>query len=109
LSTKKWPICSAAPQSEMIGQPLFAFMDAEGIAIAQVSLNRRREGIREQLDFKFRRRDGSDLWAMVSTNSLADKQGRYVGALAMVPTLPIASKQKPPCNSRKPNFDRSTN
>ena len=69
---------------EMIGQPLFAFMDAEGIAIAQISLKRRREGIGEQLDFKFRRRDGRDLWAMVSTNSLADKQGRYVGALAMV-------------------------
>ena len=69
---------------EMIGQPLFAFMDAEGSAIAQANLERRREGIREQHDFKFRRRDGSDLWAMVSTNSLADKQGRYVGALAMV-------------------------
>ncbi|MEG4499311.1 PAS domain S-box protein [Microcoleus sp. F10-C6] len=69
---------------EMIGASLFNFMDAEGIAIAQISLERRREGIREQLDLKFRRRDGSDLWAMVSTNSLADKQGRYVGALAMV-------------------------
>ncbi|MEG4082478.1 PAS domain S-box protein [Microcoleus sp. POL10_C6] len=69
---------------EMIGESLFAFMDAEGMAIAQISLDRRREGIREQLDFKFRRRDGRDLWAMVSTNSLADKQGRYVGALAMV-------------------------
>ncbi|MBD1886022.1 PAS domain S-box protein [Microcoleus vaginatus] len=69
---------------EMIGKSLFAFMDAEGMALAQVSLERRREGIREQLDFKFLRRDGSDLWAMVSTNSLADKQGRYVGALAMV-------------------------
>ncbi|MEG4857470.1 PAS domain S-box protein [Microcoleus sp. K1-B6] len=69
---------------EMIGQPLFAFMDAEGMAIAQISLDRRRKGIREQHDFKFRRRDGRDLWAMVSTNSLADKQGRYVGALAMV-------------------------
>ncbi|MEG4167602.1 MULTISPECIES: PAS domain S-box protein [unclassified Microcoleus] len=69
---------------EMIGQSLFAFMDAEGRAIAQISLKRRREGIREQLDFKFRRRDGRNLWAMVSTNSLVDKQGRYVGALAMV-------------------------
>ncbi|MEG4337129.1 PAS domain S-box protein [Microcoleus sp. D3_18_C2] len=69
---------------EMIGKSLFAFMDAEGIAIAQISLERRREGIREQLDFKFRSRDGRDLWAMVSTNSLVDKQGRYMGALAMV-------------------------
>jgi len=69
---------------EMIGESLFAFMDAEGMAIAQVNLDRRSQGISEQHDFKFLRRDGSDLWAMVSTNSLADKQGRYVGALAMV-------------------------
>ncbi|PSB36146.1 histidine kinase, partial [filamentous cyanobacterium Phorm 46] len=69
---------------ETIGQPLFAFMDAEGMAIAEANLNRRREGIREQHDFKFLRRDGSDLWAIVSSNPLSDKQGRYVGALAMV-------------------------
>ncbi len=69
---------------ETIGQPLFAFMDAEGMAIAEANLDRRREGIREQHDFKFRRRDGSDLWAIVSTNSLSDKEGRYIGALAMV-------------------------
>lgn len=69
---------------EAIGKPLFAFMDAEGIAIAQANLNRRSQGIREQHDFKFLRRDGSDLWAMLSTNPLPDKEGRYVGALAMV-------------------------
>ncbi|MCY7381933.1 MAG: PAS domain S-box protein [Microcoleus sp. CAN_BIN18] len=69
---------------EMIGQPLFAFMDVEGIAIAEASLNRRSQGISEQHDFKFLRRDGSDLWAMVSTNPLPDKEGRYIGVLAMV-------------------------
>ncbi|MEG3847704.1 PAS domain S-box protein [Microcoleus sp. herbarium19] len=69
---------------ETIGQTLFAFMDAEGVAIAEANLNRRREGIREQHDFKFRRRDGSELWAIVSSNPLSDKQGRYAGALAMV-------------------------
>ncbi|WP_293148995.1 MULTISPECIES: PAS domain S-box protein [unclassified Microcoleus] len=69
---------------EAIGQSLFAFMDAEGIAIAQANLNRRSQGIREQHDFKFLRRDGSELWAMLSTNPLPDKEGRYIGALAMV-------------------------
>lgn len=69
---------------ETIGQPLFAFMDEEGMAIAGANLNRRREGIREQHDFKFLRQDGSELWAIVSSNPLSDKQGRYVGALAMV-------------------------
>jgi PAS domain S-box-containing protein len=69
---------------EAIGQSLFAFMDAEGIAIAQAILNRHRQGISEQLDFKFLRRDGSELWTMVSINPLPDKEGRYIGALAMV-------------------------
>ncbi len=69
---------------ETIGQPLFAFMDAEGRAIAEANLARRRQGIREQHDFKFLRRDGSELWAIVSSNPLSDKQGRYAGALAMV-------------------------
>ncbi|WP_293125962.1 PAS domain S-box protein [Microcoleus sp. bin38.metabat.b11b12b14.051] len=74
----------ATSAEEMIGQPLFAFMNAEGIAIAQANLSRRSQGIREQHDFKFLRRDGSDLWAIVSSNPLFDKDGGYVGALAMV-------------------------
>ncbi|MBE9186398.1 PAS domain S-box protein [Microcoleus sp. LEGE 07076] len=69
---------------ETIGESVFSFMDAEGIAIAQSIVNRHRQAINEQLDFKFLRRDGSDLWAMVSTNPLPDKQGRYIGSLAMV-------------------------
>ena len=77
---------------ETIGEPLFAFMDAEGMAIARANLNRRNQGIREQHDFKFLRRDGSDLWAIVSSNPLSDKQGRYVGALAMVADI-TARKQ----------------
>jgi PAS domain S-box-containing protein len=69
---------------EMIGKPLFGFMDEEGIAIAQKNLERRQQGIAEQHDFKFRRKDGKDLWAMLSTNPLFDSKNRYLGALAMV-------------------------
>ncbi|MBE9120695.1 PAS domain S-box protein [Tychonema sp. LEGE 07199] len=82
----------ACTVEEMLGQSLFAFMDAEGIAIAEANLTRRREGINEKHDFKFLRRDGSDLWAMVSTNAFSDKEGRYVGALAMVADI-TARKQ----------------
>jgi PAS domain S-box-containing protein len=69
---------------EMMGQTLFAFMDEEGITICEANLERRRQGIREQHDFKFRRRDGSALWAILSSNPMSDKQGRYIGALAMI-------------------------
>jgi PAS domain S-box-containing protein len=69
---------------EITGKPLFAFMDEEGIAIAEANVERRRQGMREQHDFKFRRRDGSALWAIVSSNPMSDKQGRYIGVLAML-------------------------
>ena len=69
---------------EMIGIALFAFMDEEGRVLAEANFERRRQGISEQHDFKFRRRDGSALWALLSTNPIIDEQGTFLGALAMV-------------------------
>jgi PAS domain S-box-containing protein len=70
--------------AEMQGKPLLAFMDQEGRAIAQNNIARRQQGIKEQHDFKFRRKNGSDLWAMVSTNPVFDHEGKYAGALGMI-------------------------
>jgi two-component system, NtrC family, sensor kinase len=69
---------------EMVGMPLFAFMDAQEQAIAAEKLERRRQGISEQHDFKFRRKDGSELWALVSTNPILNATGQFVGALGMI-------------------------
>ena len=69
---------------EIIGKSLFAFMDAEGISIARANLKRQRLGMGEQYDFKFRCRDGRDLWAIVSASTLFDKQGRYAGSFSML-------------------------
>jgi diguanylate cyclase (GGDEF)-like protein/PAS domain S-box-containing protein len=69
---------------EMQGQSLFAFMDEEGMAIASTYIDRRRQGISESHDFKFRRKDGSDLWTIVSTNPIFDRAGQYVGSLGML-------------------------
>jgi diguanylate cyclase (GGDEF)-like protein/PAS domain S-box-containing protein len=69
---------------EMLGETLFSFMDEEGIAITNRCLERRRQGISEAHDFKFRRKDGTELWAIVSTAPLFDPEGNYAGALGMV-------------------------
>jgi PAS domain S-box-containing protein len=69
---------------EMLGRPVYDFTDDEGRVIAEASRDRRRRGIRERLDFKLQRRDGSALWALMSTGPILDEQGRYTGALAMV-------------------------
>ncbi|MFB2977200.1 PAS domain S-box protein [Microseira sp. BLCC-F43] len=70
--------------AETIGQPIFNFMDEEYIAYASQYLERRRQGIEEQHDFKFRRQDGSDLWAIVSGNPLQNEKGEFIGALATI-------------------------
>ncbi len=64
---------------EMLGEPLVAFMDEKGIAIAKTKLEQRR-----QQDFKFTCKDGSDLWAIVSTNPIYDTTGKYAGTLGMI-------------------------
>ena len=69
---------------EMLGKSLLTFMDDEWRAVAETHLKRRHEGVQEQHDFRFRRKDGTELWAIVSTNPLFDEEGRYAGALAMI-------------------------
>lgn len=69
---------------EMLGAELSDFMDAEGRIISDRNVERRRRGISEQHEFKFQRKDGSPLWAHLSTNPIQDAEGNYVGALAMV-------------------------
>ncbi|MBD2095914.1 EAL domain-containing protein [Trichocoleus sp. FACHB-591] len=69
---------------EMLGQPLFAFMDEEGQALAKLYLERRQQGIPEMHDFKFCRKDGTTVWTMLSTAPLFDEQSNYIGALGML-------------------------
>lgn len=70
--------------NEMIGQPLVAFLDDEGSALATRNLERRRQGIQEHHDFCFKHKDGKEIWTLLATNPLYDEDGNYVGALAMV-------------------------
>ena len=68
----------------MTGRSLFEFMDEEGQAQAAANVERRRQNIAEQHDFKFQRKDGSGLWTIVETSPIFDQNGQYAGALAMV-------------------------
>jgi PAS domain S-box-containing protein len=69
---------------EMIGKTLYSFMDETGLPAATNQVERRHQVISEQHDFKFKRKDGSDLWAIFTTTTILDAAGRYAGALGMV-------------------------
>jgi PAS domain S-box-containing protein len=69
---------------EMLGRPIDDFLDDEGRAMLGKLIERRKEGIAEQFEFKYLRKDGSDLWALVSTNPITNADGAYVGAVALL-------------------------
>jgi PAS domain S-box-containing protein len=71
-------------ENEMMSRNLFDFLDSEAKGGAAASLERRRQGIDEEFDFRFKRKDGTDLWALLETSSLIDVKNNYVGTLAML-------------------------
>ncbi len=75
------------PADEMIGRPLHDFIAEERRREANVNLERRASGISERHEFCFRRKDGTELWTIMSTSPLTDEAGNHVGGLAVVADL----------------------
>jgi len=69
---------------DMTGRSTLDFMGAEAAKEAARLMDRRRAGISEQFDFPFLRKDGTELWGIVSTTPMLDERGQFSGALGMV-------------------------
>ena len=69
---------------EFLAASFSTFMDEEGLATSHRNQERRREGIKENFEFKFRRKDGSDLFTLVAATPLTNETGAYSGTLAMI-------------------------
>jgi len=66
---------------EIVGRTLFDFLDDQARALARLVHGRGGMGFVDTYDFRFRRRDGADLWAVVSATSLP---GPESGVLVML-------------------------
>ena len=69
---------------EILDRSIFEFMDEEVRSEAMRNFERRKQGITEQFDFRYRRKDGSALWAIVCTNPILNETGEFQGAIAMI-------------------------
>lgn len=69
---------------EMVGKPLFAFMDDQAIALAEQEFENRRRGIVTEHDFCFRHKTGHEVWTIIATNPMQEENGEFLGALGMV-------------------------
>ncbi|MBD2102596.1 PAS domain S-box protein [Leptolyngbya sp. FACHB-261] len=67
---------------EMLGHFIFDFVSEESLVASPIEGNPQNSFARH--DSLFQRKDGSQLWAIVSTNPLWDSDGQYTGTLGMV-------------------------
>jgi PAS domain S-box-containing protein len=68
---------------EIVGSPLLAYVDERDRTAMENALERRRSGIKDSQDVRFRRRDGSELWVILAGAPIFDEAGVYHGSLKM--------------------------
>jgi PAS domain S-box-containing protein len=69
---------------EMVGRSVFDFYFPADVVYKKRALSRRQQGVREQLDERLRRSDGSELWVRMAATPVSKDNGEFDGALAMM-------------------------
>src|SRR5271169_756249 len=69
---------------EMVGRSVFDFYFPEDFEHKTQVLKRRRQGVREQIEERLRRRDGAELWVRMAVSPMFKDSGEFDGTLAMV-------------------------
>ena len=69
---------------ELIGKSVSSLTFEEDIPELLERLGRRRQGVSERFERRFRRKDGGTLWAQVSSTTMADENNSFRGSFAMV-------------------------
>ena len=67
----------------LLGRPVYDFLEAESRPGAQRALSGRAQPVQSQ-DLRFRRRDGTQLWGLVTSSPILAKDGALVGTVGMV-------------------------
>jgi|GEM_PF-5177169 len=67
--------------SEILGRHLFDLMDDDEQQATEARLQRRREGIEETFDVRFKHRNGHDVWCQGCAQPMVDASGIHLGSL----------------------------
>jgi PAS domain S-box-containing protein len=82
VNTRMAEMLGYSPQ-EMLGRSLYDFLFPEDIPAERDAINRRRSGVAEEFELRYRRKDGSALWARIATAPILAADGTFQGAVAI--------------------------
>ncbi|MBD2056182.1 PAS domain S-box protein [Oculatella sp. FACHB-28] len=91
---------------EMQNRSLFDFMDQTGRVEAEYRIERRKQGIKEQFDFRVLRKDGSNLWVLVSASPILNQRGEFAGTLTMLTDISDRKQSEDALRASESRFRR---
>lgn len=74
-------------EHEMLGRPVFDFLDRQRWPIAERNLAQRALGVEDRQEVQLIGKDGRTVWVLSSVNPVFDDEGNYAGALALLGDL----------------------
>ena len=75
------------PIPEIMGKPIFDFIDAENQEPMRAHIERRKRGMSERYEFEFIRHGGDRLYVSISASPIHDENGHFLGSLTMFSDL----------------------
>lgn len=72
------------PAKRLIGSPLSTILDPADARLLEQKLKRRRQGLSDQYELRFRHRDGRRIWTMLNASPLRGPDGGYAGSIGMI-------------------------
>ncbi|MCC6133928.1 MAG: PAS domain S-box protein [Candidatus Contendobacter sp.] len=79
---------------EILGQPVTAFLFEADLADHREKMRIRQQGGDARYERRFRRKDGSELWTLVSAVALSDDHLRFGGSFAMFTDITLLKEQQ---------------
>ncbi len=89
---------------EVIGEFVFKFIAKEDLEKTYERWEKRRVDVVESYDLRLRRKDGVDIWLIVNGTSLKDKDGNFVGLLAMIANITERKRVELACKMSEERF-----
>lgn len=75
------------PQEKMVGKPVLEFIPEEELPDHLQRIERRKHGLSERYQRRFRRPDGTFLQTLISATPILDEKGKFQGSFAMISDL----------------------
>jgi PAS domain S-box-containing protein len=72
------------PREEILGVPALHFIAPESMDLVRTKIERRKQGLSDQYEIKFRHKNGTSVWGSINATASRDSAGNFIGGIGMV-------------------------